>query len=274
MANKTFEQLPSASEVNAGDIVPIQQGGITKKVDIALLGSPTIQIPEPIIKTGAMNSVTKHSDCSVTYYSNGSNEWLNHTPMLFLFRLKKKTSKKDSNDNRIKVPERWAHPTPITSRGFSIYNDFSKIYEGGDIKATSEWLVPPSFKPHEKLPNFTFNPIEFFKAGGVSIDSTVFPYCITDDLGHHNYMWLKPTDNSNRTNKYSRVTFFRFCFVIRDPKVEGRIIFGPMSNIIRAYTTYYSSLENNTTKKYCKGISLDSKWFPVKRMHEKFVYGY
>ena len=272
MSNKTFDQLPSATQINSGDVIPIYQGGVTKKIDASLLvGTPPstseIQIPTPILKIGTyfhlyredgLNLNCGYPELKVHYESNYT-AWLNHQPQLWLFRYRN-GKMLYNNLEPIIQRRRYAkivHPTHsiggtgnrklvrdsnnrIIYRGSTQGNlDIDPSNQG--LALTTEWDVPNDLGTHVKVPNFDFNPLQFFVIwddinGDIISKATNVEYPIGWPNGHHYTMRSK----GKRGKARSKDIAVAFAFVITDPKHDDKILIGNYSSPIYI-NTYYNS---------------------------------
>lgn len=239
MANIKISQLPSATSVSAGDVLPIVQNGQTKKVDVSLIGTGggggggSIIIPQPQFKIKGFTANGNNdgfTPMDVYYQNQGSDEWLNHSPELWVFRYIKTNRKKkklniNDNVNFYYVGKHWSHPGHVDGNNPYIIDDAGhKIYNDPLSGLTSQWVVPSDWKSHSMLPNFTFNTKVYWRG----IEAVTSWPVSTFDVDMNS---VRPkTSNFN-----SKSILFKFRFIIRDPNNIHKIIMGPDSDQLMCY---------------------------------------
>jgi hypothetical protein len=206
----------------------------TRLIDV----TNSINIPQPILRY--------YGDDNLMVYSAGySTEWLNYSPMMFLFRYKNKRSSRD----RITA---WVHPVDVNGptrwAGFGIYNGTRSDNNGNPYPGlTTEVELPNTYNGRDGF-KFPFNRFMFWRSNnGIDVmpdglqggqDWDKFNTDNTDNVGR--IIGTSNSHNSSSTRKLRRkkkIQKFRIAFGIRNPNVDATtgqspMIFGPMSDVI------------------------------------------
>ena len=283
MGNKKINQLPSATSVGNGDVTVIYQNGITKQIPVSQIGGGGstgggIEIPTPIMQVGKYEDSIKSNKLFYQYYPVSNSSWLDHSPMIFLFRYVGRKIRKVNDIKRIS-PTGFKHPRPIVDRGFLIRNDFGIIHNYDSQNGVhSEWTVSSTLKPYQHTELIDFAPYEFFTGSAGRMQSMNFPVDLNPNDDAKYYMdAVRPS--GRRYTQMNRSAFFEFRFGIRNPNNTDEVIFGNASNRIKAFPLH----EGNTNiipgvnKVHCIGIGLSAMDFPPKRMTEwknNYLNGY
>ena len=221
-------------------------------------------IPKPIVEYrrlgGNSNNGVDSNSYLALHFTGCPNEWLNHTPRIFLFRHKQ--------HRRRYHPERsWVHPSDNTMidaevwTGSAFYNGKQKDFVGVDVDRRSEWFLGADMNdtsatntvPHEFLPyhrkEIVMNLMQYWN-GVDGFDALTFPIDPLVLDVKHNFVSYHLTKGNRKSSggepayptiiPVSKNQFIRFAYGINNPDYtstngQAPIIFGEMSDVVCVY---------------------------------------
>ena len=224
------------------------------------------------------------------WYNTGDNRWQNYQPEIWLFRLKKHKRKKyilpDTTVGYTEIPTKWVHPVDYRysantyttgGRNISFINGTNTINVGDtDRPLITQWeITKPELPFYPQDPTFQtnyypandyyynirtsldWNPGAYFSVidnntGSLSAATpSVFPFNRTD----YN---IRATSGGRQ----SRIVNFAFAIVIRDPNNPNKVIYGPMSEIVRCSPL----ISDGMAPTDIKGLQLSLWDYPLRRL--------
>lgn len=187
--------------------------------------TPSIVIPPLKLKVGGFDYSLKTNTISIAYYDSFSNDWKNHNPEVWLFRLSNHNSKTTPAGLK-KRPRAFRHPTDLNwAIKNPIFNEFgTRVYAGDTIDHLhTEWEILNTDISYQNISSFNFDVFEFYDR-----PAGAYPCSFND--------WGKPKGRG-RNRRNQKVIHFLFRIVIRNPNNPNQVIFGPATNILKASPT-------------------------------------
>jgi len=192
-------------------------------------------IPQPQLRIGYLDASKGFSSLQVYYHPTGDGSaFLGYSPVLLLFRLKKRRKKSyyDELSATVRVkqrPGKWSHPVMINNPVLGTFYGPNGQENSGltNRELTTEWAIP-HWTPRTALPGFEFNPLPFYTSSGKEVSAGFFPL---DSPG--------PGTIRSTSNKKGRLgvnAFFHFRIAITDS--NNNILYGPPSDVLRTFPAY------------------------------------
>lgn len=212
----------------ANDYILINTGGNNKKIKISNFisslglgggGGPSTPIlPQVNLRIYPYDYIDKINPLKIYFYPTAdNNEFLNHNPQIWLFKLLPKIRKGYRDSLGIYQykwrPKHWGHPASSNKWGRGpIFNDKGQLIYEGNSNVLTEWNISPGQKAYDFIPEFTPEINKFFYSALLYQDATI-PGAYT---------------------KKAKSLLFFFRVVMPDPANPNRLLMGPPSQIMKA----------------------------------------
>mgnify|MGYP006266540747 CR=1 FL=1 len=233
----TFSILFSVSGINGSSGTSGSGGGGG--------GGSAIELPQVNVRIYKFDDTTKQNPLKIYFFpTSDNNEFLNHQPQIWMFKLIPKRKKRFYNNQlqgyEYKVrPMHWGHPSS-TNQGQRpmVYNDYGQLIYAGNAHYKTEWEIPQGQMAFQHINTFDFDALNFWPAS----DPTQYPTGL-----------MHPTGSKGKI----RSLLFFFRIVMPDPSNSGKLLMGPPSQVIRA-----CNLQNGANS---LGITLTEYNYSIRR---------